>query len=61
MLQHDMTNNKYYHDGVEITETEYNALWQEWHDNLPPTPPVDPDPDIDEVELAAILLGEDER
>lgn len=57
MLQHDETNEKYYHDGVEITKEEYDALWQEWHDNLPPPPPIDPDPDIPDDEAFAILMG----
>jgi hypothetical protein len=57
MLQHDITNNKFYHDGLEITREEYDVLWKEWHDNLPPTPPPDPDPEIEDAEVYDILFG----
>ena len=57
MLQHDITNNKFYHNGVEVTEEEYNVLWQEWHDNPPPQPPPDPDPDVEDDEAFSIIFG----
>lgn len=57
MLQHDITNDKYYYNGVEITKAEYDILWNEWHDNLPPPVPPDPDPEIDDTELLNILIG----
>ena len=40
MIQHDTFNGKYYHDGVEITETEYNNFLaeiiakNEWADRI---------------------------
>lgn len=55
MLQHDITNNKYYHNGEEISAEEYAALYQEWQDNLPP--PSTDEPDIDDSELLNILMG----
>lgn len=55
MIQHDITNDKYYNDGVEITPEEYAVLHKEWEDSLPP--PSTEDPDIDEFEALDILLG----
>lgn len=55
MLQHDITNNKFYNDGVEIPEEEYNVLYQEWKDNLPD--PSTEEPDIDDFEALDIILG----
>lgn len=55
MLQHDITNNKFYNDGVEIPEEEYNVLYQEWKDNLPD--PSTDEPDIDDSEAFNIILG----
>lgn len=57
MLQHDITNDKYYYNGVEITKEEYDVLWQDWHDHLPPPAPPDPDPDIDDAEAFQFLFG----
>lgn len=55
MLQHDITNNKFYHDGVEITAEEYAVLHKAWEDNLPP--PSTEEPDIDDLDAFDILLG----
>lgn len=57
MLQHNKTLNKFYEDGVEITQSEYEAKYQAWKDNLPPPPIPDPNPPIDEYEAVEILLG----
>lgn len=55
MLQHDITNDKFYHDGIEITSEEYAILYKEWKDNLP-SPSTD-EPDIDDSEAFNIILG----
>ena len=57
MLQHDITNDKYYYNGVEVSEQEYTVLWLEWQANIPPPPPIDPDPEIGDDELLEILMG----
>lgn len=58
MLQHDITNDKYYEDGVEITQAEYDQKYQEWLDNLPEPPEPIPVEDIVEAdELVEIILG----
>lgn len=56
MLQHDITNNKYYHDGVEISAEEYAVLRKEWEDNLPPPSTGEPD-EIDDAEAFEIIFG----
>lgn len=35
MLQHDITNNKYYEEGVEINKSEYETKYHDWFINLP--------------------------
>ena len=59
MLQHDITNNEYYHDGVEITAEDYAELYQEWLDNLPePAEPVPYDKqEADAKEIEEALEG----
>lgn len=57
MLQHDITNDKYYLDGVEIAKEEYDDLYAEWERNRPAPAPPDPDPEIDDAELLEILMG----
>ena len=54
-LQHDITNDKYYYDGAEITKAEYDELYAEWEKLRPEPDP--PDPDIDDDELLDILMG----
>ena len=57
MLQHDETNGKFYYNGVEISEAEYNELFAEWERSRPEPPAPDPDPELDDEQALAILLG----
>lgn len=58
MIQCDKTNGKYYSDGVEITKEEYEALWKEWHDNLPePAEEKYVPTDEEYMQAGLILLG----
>ena len=58
MLLHDITDGKYYHDGVEITEEEYAELYAEWQASIPEPTPIDPsEEEVDASEALSILLG----
>lgn len=48
MLQHDITNKKYFEDGVEISKEEYAVKWEEWKKHPPEPEP--PGPDLENVE-----------
>lgn len=38
MLQHDITNDKYYHNGIEVTAEEYVELYNIWKTLPSPEP-----------------------
>ena len=57
-LQHDITHDIYYEDGIEITQAEYEQKYHEWLDNLPEPPDPIPMEEIAEPEeLLDIILG----
>lgn len=73
MIQHDITNNRFYFYGKEITEKQFNKI-REIMDDMPTAPPghfyiltealewelceyPKPPEDVDDAELLDILFG----
>ena len=55
MLQHDFITGKFYYNGIEVSESEYNDKYTEWKNSLPPESTEEPD--LNDSELLNIILG----